>query len=187
MTDREILVGISGGISAYKTAELVSRCVQAGAKVTVVMTEAGRQFVGRTTFEALTGRPVYWDQFAPREHHSGEHIGLARRAEIICLAPATADLIARLAHGLANDLLTTLVLAATCPVIVAPAMNAEMWRKPAVQRNVRQLREDGFHIVGPEEGWLSCGERGPGRMAEPDELFEAIKLHLPPKPGQSDT
>jgi len=178
MKDRELLVGLSGGIAAYKTAELVSLCVQAGARVSVVMTESARQFVGRTTFEALTGRPVYCEQFQPREHHSGEHIALARRAELICIAPATANIIAKFAHGIADDLLTTLVLAAACPIIVAPAMNAQMWQKPAVQRNVAQLRADGFQIIGPEEGWLSCGERGPGRMAEPERIFEQIAALL---------
>ncbi len=180
-----MLVGLSGGIAAYKTAALVSKCVQAGARVTVVMTESARHFVGPTTFEALTGRPVYWEQFQPGEHRQGEHIGLVRRAELICVAPATANIIAKFAHGIADDLLTTLVLAAACPILIAPAMNAQMWQKPVVQRNVAQLRADGFQIVGPEEGWLSCGEHGPGRMAEPERIFEHIAALLERRaPGQ---
>jgi phosphopantothenoylcysteine decarboxylase/phosphopantothenate--cysteine ligase len=175
MTGRELLIGVTGGIAAYKTADLTSKLVQAGAGVTVVMTRAAQRFVGRTTFEALTGRPVYRDMFRPREHYIGEHIGLARRAELYVIAPASADALAKLAHGLADDLVSTLALSVTCPVLVAPAMNSEMWAKPAVQRNVQQLRDDGVHLVGPGEGWLSCQTRGPGRMAEPADILERIR------------
>lgn len=173
--NKEILLGVSGGVAAYKSAELTSRLVQGGARVTVVMTESAQKFIGRTTFEALTGRPVYSDMFSPREHHYGEHIGLARRADVYVIAPATANVLARLAHGLADDLLTTLALAVTCPILLAPAMNNEMWSKPAVQRNVAQLRADGLNFVGPADGWLSCGALGPGRMAEPDAILTAIE------------
>jgi phosphopantothenoylcysteine decarboxylase/phosphopantothenate--cysteine ligase len=179
MTNREILVGVSGGIAAYKTADLVSKLVQAGAKVSVVLTEAATRFIGKTTFEALTGRPVYVGMFDPQEHHIGEHIGLARRAELFVIAPATADCIAKLAHGHADDLLTTLALAATCPILVCPAMNSEMWAKPPVQRNIAQLREDGLHIAQPGAGWLSCGMTGPGRMMDPPEIIEQIRAVLP--------
>lgn len=172
LTDREILVGVSGGVSAYKTADLVSKLVQAGAKVSVILTQAATHFIGQTTFEALTGRPVYVGLFDPREHPIGEHIGLARRAELFLIAPATADVLAKLAHGQADDLLTTAALAVTCPVLLAPAMNVEMWAKPAVQRNVKQLRADGLHFAEPQSGWLSCGVIGAGRMAEPAELFQ---------------
>lgn len=175
---REILLGVSGGIAAYKSADLTSKLVQAGAKVSVVLTEAATRFIGRTTFEALTGRPVYVGLFEPQEHHIGEHIGLARRAELMLIAPATADVIAKLAQGHADDLLSTLALAVTCPVLVAPAMNSEMWAKPPVQRNVAQLREDGLHIVAPGDGWLSCGMQGAGRMAEPQELLEGITIRF---------
>jgi phosphopantothenoylcysteine decarboxylase len=177
--EREILLGVSGGIAAYKSADLTSKLMQAGAKVSVVLTEAATRFIGKTTFEALTGRPVYVGMFEPQEHHIGEHIGLARRAELYVIAPATADVIAKLAHGHANDLLTTLALAVTCPVLVAPAMNSEMWAKPSVQRNVQQLRDDGLHIAEPGAGWLSCGMVGAGRMAEPSELLAQIALNLP--------
>lgn len=177
-TAREILLGVTGGIAAYKAAELTSKLVQWGARVTVVLTPAAERFIGRTTFEALTGRPVYSDLFSPQEHYQGEHIGLARRAELVVIAPATADFLAKAAIGLADDLLSTLVLAATCPKLVAPAMNADMWAKPPVQRNLRQLREDGWHILEPGEGWLSCGQVGPGRMAEPAEILQQISKLL---------
>ena len=174
MRDCEVLLGVTGGIAAYKAADLASKLVQAGANVTVVLSSAARNFIGPTTFEALTGRPVYGDLFEPREHFIGEHIGLARRADLYVIAPATADIIGRLAHGMANDLLSALALSVTGPVVVAPAMNNEMWSKPSVQRNVAQLREDGVILVGPDEGWLSCREVGPGRMAEPQAIAEKI-------------
>ena len=142
------------------------------------MTRAARRFVRETTFQALTNRPVYWKLFEPQEHPLGEHIGLARRAELLVIAPATADCLAKLAHGFADDLLSTLYLAFTGPVLVAPAMNTEMWAKPAVQRNVQQLRDDGVQFVEPTPGWLSCGQVGPGRMAEPPEILAAIEAVL---------
>ena len=179
MRNREILLGVTGGIAAYKAADLASKLVQAGASVSVVMTRSAEQFIGRTTFEALTGRPVHRDMFQPQEHPQGEHIGLARRAELMIVAPATADYLAKVAHGLADDLLSTLALTIAGPALLAPAMNTEMWNKPSVQRNVAQLREDGFHIIEPGSGWLSCGQVGAGRMAEPDEIFERIKALLP--------
>lgn len=175
---REIVVGVTGGIAAYKTAELVSRLVQGGAGVTVVMTAAAGKFIGPATFMALTGRPVYQDLFQPQEHFQGEHIGLARRAELLVIAPATADFLARMALGLADDLLSTLALAVTCPMLVAPAMNTEMWSKPPVQRNIAQLREDGIEFIEPGSGWLSCGQVGPGRMAEPAEILQQISNRL---------
>jgi phosphopantothenoylcysteine decarboxylase/phosphopantothenate--cysteine ligase len=174
MRGSEILLGVTGGIAAYKSADLASKLVQAGAAVSVVMTRSARKFVGETTFEALTNRPVLWQLFAPREHPLGEHIGLARRAKLLVVAPASADMLAKFAHGIADDLLSTLYLVFTGPVLVAPAMNSDMWAKPAVQRNVAQLRADGVYFVEPGEGWLSCGTMGPGRMAEPQQLFERI-------------
>ncbi len=175
MQGREVLLGVTGGIAAYKAADLASRLVQAGAAVSVILTRSARRFVGETTFEALTNRPVYQRLFAPREHPLGEHIGLVRRADVLVIAPASANCLAKLAHGLADDLLTTAALAATCPVLVAPAMNCDMWAKPPVQRNVAQLRADGVHIVEPGRGWLSCGQVGPGRMAEPPEILERVR------------
>ena len=178
IANREILLGVTGGIAAYKSADLASKLVQAGAHVTVVMTEAARQFIGPTTFEALTNRPVRGDLFSPREHFQGEHIGLARRAELMVVAPATADYLAKLSHGLADDLLSTLALTITCPLLLAPAMNTEMWNKPAVQRNVAQLQADGMLFAPPESGWLSCGQIGAGRMADPLQLMGHIESLL---------
>ncbi|MBA3312581.1 MAG: phosphopantothenoylcysteine decarboxylase [Planctomycetota bacterium] len=175
---REILLGIAGGVAAYKAAELTSRLVQSGAHVSVVLTEAATHFIGATTFEALTGRPVHTDGFRPREHFQGEHIGLARRAELFVVAPATADYLAKVANGFANDLLSTLALTVTCPALFAPAMNADMWAKPSVQRNVSRVRDDGVQIVDPGSGWLSCGQVGPGRMAEPAEILADIERLL---------
>jgi phosphopantothenoylcysteine decarboxylase/phosphopantothenate--cysteine ligase len=174
MKGREVLLGVAGGIAAYKSADLTSKLVQAGAAVTVVMSDAAKAFIGPTTFEALTGRPVYADLFTPREHFQGEHIGLARRAELFVVAPATADVIAKMALGLADDLLSTLALTVTVPILLAPAMNCDMWQKPAVRRNVERLRDDGILFVEPGAGWLSCGQVGPGRMAEPQEIFVRI-------------
>lgn len=178
MTNREILLGVSGGIAAYKAADLASKLVQAGAKVTAVMTESAGRFIGPTTFEALTGRPVHSSLFDAQEHYLGEHIGLARRAELYLIAPATANLLGKLAHGLADDLVSTLALSVTCPVIVAPAMNNEMWSKPAVQRNVERLQADGVSVIPPASGWLSCGAVGPGRMAEPADILQAVRMAL---------
>lgn len=181
---REIVLGVTGGIAAYKSADLCSKLVQAGHGVTVVLTSAAEQFIGATTFEALTGRPVHRSLFAPQEgFHQGAHIGLARRAELLVIAPASADFLAKLAQGFADDLLSTLALATTAPLLIAPAMNCEMWAKPAVQRNVAQLRADGLHIVEPGSGWLSCGQIGQGRMAEPPEIQAAIERLLSLNPS----
>ena len=178
MNGREILLGVSGGIAAYKAADLCSKLVQAGAGVSVVMTEAAGQFIGATTFEALTGRPVYASSFKPTEHFRGEHIGLAERAELFVVAPATANFLAQSAQGFAGDLLSTLVLTATCPLLLAPAMNCDMWAKKSVQRNVSLLRADGVRFVDPGSGWLSCGQIGAGRMAEPTEILAAMTAIL---------
>ncbi len=174
MIKREILLGVTGGIAAYKSADLASKLVQAGALVSVVMTQTAEKFIGATTFEALTGRSVRRELFKPIEHYSGEHIGLARSADILVVAPATANYLAKVSHGIADDLLSTLALTMTNPVLLAPAMNSEMWNKPAVQRNITQLRHDGFHFIEPGEGWLSCRQVGPGRMAEPSQIVEQI-------------
>jgi phosphopantothenoylcysteine decarboxylase/phosphopantothenate--cysteine ligase len=168
---REILIGVTGGIAAYKAADLASKLVQRGDAVSVILTRHAEAFIGRTTFEALTNRPVHTHLYRPLEHPRGEHIGLPRRADLFVIAPASANVLAKLALGLADDLLTTSVLAATCPILLAPAMNAEMWSKPAVQRNVEVLKRDGFHFAEPASGWLSCREVGAGRMAEPAEIL----------------
>jgi phosphopantothenoylcysteine decarboxylase len=174
----EILLGVSGGVAAYKAADLCSRLMQLGARVSVIMTESAHHFIGATTFEALTGRPVHSHGFQAQEHFQGEHIGLARRAQLVVIAPATAQTIARLALGMADDLLSATMLVSTAPAIIAPAMNCDMWAKPSVQRNVTQLRDDGYHIVGPEEGWLSCGQVGSGRMADPGRIVQEMDALL---------
>jgi len=174
MSSREIVVGVSGGVAAYKTAALVSQLVQADFGVSVVLTAAAREFIGPATFAALTGRPVEERVFNDQQHPLGAHIELAQRAQLLCVAPATANVLAKAAHGMADDLLSTLLLSFTGQVLLAPAMNCEMWEKPAVQRNVEQLRADGVHFIGPEEGWLSCRQRGWGRMSAPEQIFERI-------------
>jgi len=178
MNDRELLVGVTGGIAAFKTAGIVSQLVQQGARVTVVMTRAATELVGPKTFEALTGRPVRTETFGPGAH---PHIELAEAAELLCVAPATANILAKAAWGLADDLLSTLLLSFDGPVLFAPAMNARMWEKPVVQRNVARLREDGAVLIDPEEGYLSCGMRGPGRMASPERIIAAIAEQLDAK------
>jgi phosphopantothenoylcysteine decarboxylase len=178
MIEREILIGITGGIAAYKTAALVSQLVQGGARVSVAMTRAAGEFVGKSTLAALSGRPVATDVFDPDLFPFGAHIELAQRAELFCIAPASADFLAKAAHGLADDLVSTLYLAFAGPVLLAPAMNPDMWAKPSVQRNVRQLQDDGATIITPDEGWLSCRRSGPGRMAEPDRIQLAIEAAL---------
>lgn len=178
MKDREILIGVTGGIAAYKTAALVSQLVQAGARVSVAMTPSAQQFVGKATFAALTGRAVSTEIFEDGTHPFGAHIGLGEQAELFCVAPATANFLAKSAAGMADDLLSTLYLAFTGTTVLAPAMNCDMWEKPAVQRNVAQLRADGVKIVGPEEGWLSCRKKGVGRMASPESIVAAIEAEL---------
>ncbi len=184
-SNRELVVGVGGGVAAYKTAALVSSLVQQGAGVTVVLTAAAGRFVQPATFAALTGRPVCQDLFDPR-YSLGAHIELARAADLICIAPATADLLGKAALGLADDLLSTLLLAFAGPVLMAPAMNAEMWRKPAVQRNVTQLQSDGVRMIGPDEGWLSCRDQGPGRMSSPEDILAAIAETLDQHPSAAD-
>ena len=174
----EIVIGVTGGIAAYKTAALVSDLVQSGVGVSVVMTRAAQEFIGAATFRALTGRPVATNSFDPEHWPLGPHIELARAAQVMCVAPATAGFLAKAANGIADDLLSTMWLSFTGTPIVAPAMNCEMWAKPAVQRNVEQLRADGVTIVDPQEGWLSCRERGVGRMADPAEIAQAIRAAL---------
>jgi len=175
MNGREIIVGVTGGIAAYKTAALVSQLVQGGADVWVVMTAAAERFIGVATFAALTGRPVAREIFDETHFPLGAHITLAEKAELLIVAPASADFLANAAHGAANDLLTTLYLAYRGPVLMAPAMNSAMWEKPAVQRNIHQLRADGVKFIDPTSGWLSCRQTGKGRMAEPDAILTAIR------------
>ena len=183
MTDKRIVLGVTGGVAAYKACELVRLCVKAGITVDVVMTQAGEHFVAATTFQALSGRPVYTDLWDARIHNNMAHIELSRDAAGIVVVPTTADFMAKLVHGRADDLLSTLIVARqpTCPLLLAPAMNVEMWQNPATQRNVQQLRADGVTLLGPGRGDQACGETGDGRMLEAEEIFTSIESLFAPK------
>jgi len=180
----EVLVCVCGGIAAYKVAALVSELVRQGCGVTVAMTRSARRLVGPATFRALTGRPVYTSMWRSGGAARMPHLGLAEAADLIVVAPATANILGKLAGGIADDLVSTLLLAADSPVVLVPAMNTRMWQHPAVRRNVAWLREAGFILVGPEEGRLACGTVGPGRMVDPQRLLEAIQTHLRSRPAK---
>ena len=177
MAENQIVIAVTGGVAAFKAAALTSQLVQNGHSVRAVMTPAAERFIGNATFAALTGQAVVTDLFDPA-FPLGAHIELARSAKLLCIAPATANFLAKAANGQADDLISTLYLCFTGPVIAAPAMNCEMWEKAAVQRNVQALRDDGVSIVDPQEGWLSCRTKGIGRMAEPAEIFAAISKSI---------
>ncbi len=178
---REVVVAVCGGIAAYKSAYLVSRLVQVGAGVTVCMTENATRFIGALTFRALTGRAVHTDPWADEEAGDIRHLSLAERCDLVVLAPATANMLAKAANGIADDLVSALLLGAGCPVLAAPAMNPRMWKHAATQRNLAFLRETGVRFVGPSEGWLACRDEGPGRMSEPDEIFTDVVELLRPE------
>ena len=174
----ELVICVSGGIAAYKTAALVSQLVQDGCGVTVAMTRHARRFIGALTFQALTGRPVLTSLWRGPRPGEMAHLDPSVVADLIVVAPATANIIGKVAGGIADDLVSTLLLGAACPVLIAPAMNVRMWQHPAVQRNIAFLRERDFQLIGPEEGWLACGDVGPGRMSEPETLRAAIDAQL---------
>jgi len=171
---KRLVLGITGGIAAYKAAELLRLLVKQGIEVQVVMTGAACHFITPTTMQGLSGKPVYTGQWETGEPNSMAHINLSRAADAIVIAPASADFIAKLAHGLADDLLSTLCLARVCPLIIAPAMNREMWLNKATQRNVAQLLADGVMVLGPDSGVQACGEEGMGRMLEAAQLARDI-------------
>jgi phosphopantothenoylcysteine decarboxylase/phosphopantothenate--cysteine ligase len=177
-TGRRVVLGITGSIAAYKGADLCSKLVQAGHDVTVVMTDAATKLVGPLTFQALTGRRVVTDPYTNDEGVYVEHIGLADRAELFLVAPATANFLAKAAHGIADDVLLSTLLAVTCPVLVAPAMNTRMWEHKATQRNVATCRDLGYEILAPGEGFLACRDVGAGRMAEPADIAERAAAAL---------
>ncbi len=179
MQGKRILLGVTGGIAAYKSAELVRRLRERGADVQVVMTAAAREFVGALTFQALSGRPVRTDLWDSAAEAAMGHIELARWAEVVLVAPATADFLARLAQGRADDLLATLCLASAAPIAVAPAMNRLMWANAATVANIERLRARGVQVLGPAAGAQACGEVGEGRMLEPNELAEHLDALLP--------
>jgi len=174
LLNKKIVLGISGGIAAYKTPELARLLIQEGASVQVVMTQAAQQFVTPVTMQALTGNLVYASQWDARIPNNMAHIDLSRSADAILIAPASADLMAKLSLGLADDLLSTLCLARDCPLLLAPAMNRQMWEHAATQRSAARLQEDGVGILGPASGFQACGETGMGRMLEPAEITEQL-------------
>ena len=171
----EAVVCVCGGVAAFKTATLVSRLAQHGCGVTVAMTRSARRFVGPATFQALSGRPVITSMWRRPDI---PHLALSQQADLIVVAPATANIIGKLAGGIADELVSTLLIGAACPIMMAPAMNTRMWQHPAVQRNVAWLAEQGVLLVGPESGWQACREVGPGRMAEPETLLQRATAQL---------
>lgn len=175
--NQRVVVGISGGVAAFKAAALVSGLAQRDLDVTVVLTDSAQQFVGAATFAALCNRAPVVNAFDPR-YPLGPHIELATDCRLFIVAPATARVIASCALGLADCLLSTLYLNMQCPVVFAPAMSTPMWEKPAVIRNVNQLKADGVHLIGPDSGWLSCRRTGAGRMSEPDAILAACEQFL---------
>ncbi len=174
LLNKKIVLGISGGIAAYKTPELARLLMQEGASVQVVMTQAAQQFVTPVTMQALTGNPVFTSQWDSSIANNMAHIELSRSADIILIAPSSADLMAKLSLGLADDLLSTLCLARDCPLLLAPAMNKQMWEHAATQRSVQRLQDDGSVLLGPASGTQACGEVGMGRMLEPHEIAEQV-------------
>ncbi len=178
---KRLVLGVTGGIAAYKAAELARRLVRDGAEVHAVLTASGARFVTPVTFQALTGRLAWCDAWDARMPDNMAHIELSRAADAIVVAPASADFLARLAHGRADDLLSALCLARDCPLLVAPAMNRQMWENPATQRNKSQLLADGVTILGPAAGEQACGETGLGRMLEPEDIHDALVGFFQPK------
>jgi phosphopantothenoylcysteine decarboxylase/phosphopantothenate--cysteine ligase len=176
---------VCGGIAAYKACTLVSRLVQRGAGVTVAMTAAAQQLVGPMTFQSLSGRRVLTSLWQPTTDYDAQHIHVTERADLCVVAPATANIIAKIACGIADDLVSTLLASVAGPVLLAPTMNRRMWHNPFVQQNVKRLTDAGFHLVGPCEGWLACRTRGMGRMAEPEDIVAAAAELLNKKPPRS--
>jgi phosphopantothenoylcysteine decarboxylase/phosphopantothenate--cysteine ligase len=178
---RRIIVGLSGGIACYKVASVVSALAQAGAEVTVCMTDAATRFVTPLTFQALSGRPVYTAQWEHIESSDPQHISLARSADLMLIAPCSMNMLAKLAHGRCDDVVSLVVAAIDLrrqPVLLAPSMNEVMWNQPSTQRNLAQLEQDGFGIISPGSGWQACRTEGVGRMAEPEELLERVASAL---------
>ncbi len=183
LSGKKILLGLTGGIACYKSAEFARAMIKEGASVQVVMTDGAKEFITPLTMQALTGHTVYSNQWDDQPDSKMPHIDLTRQADAVVIAPCTANFMSKLANGLGDDLLSTLCLArpAHIPFIVAPAMNAEMWKKPATQRNLNQIKEDGAHVMGPASGFQACGEIGDGRMLEPAQMLEEVIAALQPK------
>ena len=178
---RRLVLGVTGGVAAYKAAELARLLVRSGVEVRVVLTEAATHFLGAATFQAITGQPVYTDLWDTRSPQGMAHIELTRGADAVLVAPASADFMAKLAQGRADDLLSTLCLARDCPLLLAPAMNRQMWEHPATRRNVAQLVADGAVLLGPAVGEQACGESGYGRLLEPQQIVDGLDAHFRPK------
>ena len=181
LAGKHLVLGLTGGIAAYKAAEFARRVQDRGATVQVVMTEGATRFITPVTMQALTGRPVFTDQWDARQPNNMAHIDLSREADAIVVVPASTDFIAKLANGLCDDLLTTMCVARTCPLLVAPAMNLQMWAHPATRRNVATIVRDGVVVLGPTSGDQACGEVGSGRMLEPDEILDDVIAFFQPK------
>ena len=181
MEGKNVVLGVTGGIAAYKACELCSRLRKAGAQVYVIMTKNACEFVAPLTFETLSNHPVVTDTFARPDTWEVEHVALAKRADIFVIAPATANILAKMACGIADDMLSTTVLATRAPILAAPAMNTGMWENAATRENVEKLRARGVRFIGPEGGFLACGDTGAGRMSEPAAIFEAINQILSPR------
>jgi phosphopantothenoylcysteine decarboxylase/phosphopantothenate--cysteine ligase len=175
MKNHSILLIISGGIAAYKSLELIRLLKKSGACVRVILTKGGEQFVTPLSVSALSEHPVYTDLWSLKDESEMGHIRLSREADLIVVAPASANLIAKMANGIADDLASTTLLASNKPILISPAMNPEMWAKPSTQRNIHQLEQDGVHIIQPRTGDMACGETGTGRMPEATELFSTIE------------
>jgi phosphopantothenoylcysteine decarboxylase/phosphopantothenate--cysteine ligase len=175
---REVIVAVCGGIAAYKVADVVSKLVQLGAGVTVVMSDAGAKFVTPLTFEALSGRKVHTSTWELTDSADAQHIKLTERADLMLIAPATSNIIAKAAHGLTDDLVSLMISAAACPVVFAPSMNDRMWENPIAQENVAKLKSHGYRFIGPDAGWLACRNVGAGRLSEPAKIVEELTALL---------
>jgi len=171
---REIIVAVCGGIAAYKLADVVSKLVQRGAGVTVCMTKGAQKFITPLTFQALSARPVHTDTFELVESSDPQHISLTGKADLMLVAPATGNILAKVAHGICDDLVSLMISASACPVVFCPAMNNRMWEHPAAQENIAKLAGFGYTFIGPEEGWLACRNVGAGRLMEPAKIVEEV-------------
>lgn len=180
----EVVVAACGGIAAYKVCGVVSALVQRGVGVTVAMTDAATRFVGPVTFQTLSARPVLTSLWSTEYADDAQHIRLTREADLFLIAPATANIIGKLAAGICDDLVSTIAIAAACPILLAPSMNDRMWAHPAVQANVAKLKEFGYTLIGPAQGWLACRSEGPGRMVEPESILQSITERLVSTPAR---
>lgn len=186
---REIIIGICGGIAAYKVADVVSKLIQRGAGITVCMTREAEKFITPLTFQALSARPVHTDTFTLLDSSDPQHISLTERADLMLIAPATANMLAKVSHGLCDDLVSLMISASACPVVFCPSMDNRMWENPVNQENVAKLQTLGYTFLGPDPGWLVCRNMGPGRLSEPQTIIDEVTKMLTdpaamPKPTQ---